>query len=422
MELAVILLMLFLSAFFSGSEIAFVSANRLRAEMHAHRGDRSGRLVRQFLNDPSTILTTTLVGNNVALVIYSTLMAFYLEPAFTFVYAEWLGVRAGVEVLVLGSQTIVASAVVLLFGEIIPKTIMREHADRLVLLLAIPLRITYYLLLPIVVVAGWASNHLVRILRADAVTLTQYLRQDFELLIQETTASGELDLDEEESTLLSNVFTLGTLRVKESMVPRTEIEGLLATASVEEARRRFVDTGFSRIPVFEDNIDHIIGIVFAHDLFQNPTSLEEMIRPVRFVPEAKLSKKLLREFLASGTSIAIAVDEYGGTAGLITREDLLEELFGDIQDEFDVDEEDIQQVRPGIYLVDAAISLDDFAEATGVRLESGAYETLGGYLLERTGRIPKPQETFTYDGCQFTIQRATARRIEVVRVIVEDVS
>lgn len=416
MELAVIVLLLLLSAFFSGSEIAFVSANRLRAEMAARRGGFSGRLVQRFLDTPGMLLTTTLVGNNIALVVYSTLMAFYLEPTFARFFGEVLGQEAGLEASILTAQTIVASVLVLFLGEIIPKTIMREHADRLAPVLALPLRITYYALLPLIWLASGASNVLVRLLRADAASLSQYLRQDLELLIQETTERGELDLDEEESTILSNVFAMSTKRVKESMVPRTDIEAIEWTATLEEVRQRFIETGHSKLPVYEGNIDHIVGVAFAYDFFQQPSSLRDLMRDVRFVPETKASKILLKEFLSTNSSIAIAIDEYGGTAGLITREDLLEELFGDIQDEFDMEDEGLQQVAPGTFLVSGAMPLDTFAEKTDIALPTGEYETLAGYLLERVGRIPEANERFSFDDCHFTIERATAHRIDLVRV------
>jgi len=416
MEWALIIALLLLSAFFSGSEIAFVSANRLRAEMAARRGGLSGRLVQRFLHTPGMLLTTTLVGNNIALVVYSTLMAFYLEPTFTWLFGEVVGQEAGLEASVLGAQTVVASTLVLFFGEIIPKTIMREHADRLVPVLALPLRITYYALLPIIWLAGATSNLLVRLLRADAASLSQYLRQDVEMLIQETTERGELDLDEEESTILSNVFAMSTKRVKESMVPRTEIEAVETTATLEEVRKRFIETGHSKLPVYEGNIDHIVGVVFAYDLFQQPDSLQDLMREVRFVPETKPAKLLLREFLSANASIAIAIDEYGGTSGLITREDLLEELFGDIQDEFDMEASDVQRVGPSVFLVNGTVPLDDLMDETGVELPAGEYETLAGYLLERVGRIPEVRESFTLDGCHFTIERATPHRIDLVRM------
>ena len=330
MELTFIIIALILSAFFSGSEIAFVAANRLRVEVFARRGGMVGRVVSNFLEQPATLLTTTLVGNNLALVIYSTLVALYLEAPLKDFFSQILGLEGGiVGVLALSVQTIIASVVVLIIGEIIPKSILREIANRAVFWLAIPLKVTYYLLLPMILVSRWTATALMKAVKIDSDSFSDFIRRDFELLIEESKRTGELDLDEEESTLVSNVFAMGTIRLKESMVPRTDIFALPENTPLDILQQEFVSTGHSKIPIYRDNIDHIVGIAFAYDLFHDPASLEAMIRPANFVPETKLSKELLQEFLASNTSIAIVIDEYGGTAGLVTSEDLLEEIFGE---------------------------------------------------------------------------------------------
>lgn len=419
MALLVIILMLILSAFFSGSEIAFVAANRLRVEVRARQRGRVGEVVRGFLETPSTFLTTTLVGNNVALVIYSTLMAFYLEPPLHHWFSGFIEAEAAVDISVLIAQTFVAALVVLFFGEILPKSIMRELSNRMVFVLAYPLRVTYYVLLPMVKLAGWTASQFVRLFAADAATFSQFVRRDFEILIQETKESGELDIDEEGSELLENVFALGSIRVKESMVPRTDVVAVEQNTTLEELRQKFISSGLSKLPVYQDNIDHIVGVVFAYDMFQEPESLAAMMRPAKYVPESKLSKDLLQEFLEAGTSIAVVIDEYGGTAGVVTREDLLEELFGDIQDEFDVEDIILRQVNEGVYVVGGRVELDELHERFDLVLPEGEYETVAGYLLERIGSIPTPQEEYTFDGYRFVILQATASRIDLVRIIRE---
>jgi len=421
MELLIIALMLVLSAFFSGSEIAFVAANRLRVEVLARRGGLVGPIVRSFLHDPSLLLTTTLVGNNLALVIYSTVMAFYLDPPLTAFFLNTVGLQNGTtEVVVLSLQTIIASLIVLVIGEILPKSIMREMANRAVFVMALPLRFTYLLLLPFVKTAGWAAALLLRLTRADAETFSQLMRRDFELMIDESKKSGELDLDEDESTLLSNVFSLNTIRVKESMVPRTDVVAVDENTSIEALRQRFIETGHSKLPVYRDNIDRIVGVAFAYDLFHQPTSLAEMMRPAQFVPESKLSKDLLRELLETKTSVAIVIDEYGGTAGLVTTEDLLEELFGDIQDEFDTDGAVLRASGENTYIASGRVDIDELAERFAVILPEGDYETVAGYLLERLGTIPNPKDEFDLDGYRFTILQATANRVDLVRIVRED--
>jgi putative hemolysin len=417
MDLAVILLMLLLSAFFSGSEIAFVVANRLRVEVFAHRAGFVGTVVRDFLHNPSKFLTTTLVGNNIALVVYSTLTAFYLAEPLHHFFTNVLAFHdTGLDVAILATQTVIASFVVLIFGEILPKSLMREMANQAIFVLAVPLRVSYYLLLPMVKVAAWSASVVIRLTGADAESFARFIRRDFEIIIQESKASGELELDEEESELLSNVFALSTIRVKESMVPRTDIIAIEERSSIEDLQRRFIETGHSKLPVYRDNIDHIVGLVFAYDLFSQPESIEQIIRPAHFVPESKRSKDLLRDFLSTSTSIAVVIDEYGGTAGLVTREDLLEELFGDIQDEFDTDLEVLRQTGEDTYIASGRVRTDEVEENFGIELPEGDYETIAGYLLDCLGTIPAQKEAYDLGGYRFQIIKASANRIDLVRI------
>jgi magnesium and cobalt exporter, CNNM family len=406
-----------LSAFFSGTEMAFVTANRLRAEVVARRGGISGPIVQRFLKDPSTLLTTTLVGNNLSLVVYSTLLAVFLDPPLAALYADSLGLSAQVsDILILVTQTIVGSVVVLVFGEIIPKSLMRQVASQAVFWLAVPLRVTYVILLPLIKVAGLAAAILVRFAKGDKETLSQFIRRDFEMMIEESKLSGDLDLDEDETMLLSNVFAMGTIRVRESMVPRTEIAAVEEDASLEVLLAEFVKTGHSKLPVYRQNIDKIVGVAFAYDMFDDPGSLANMMREPTFIPETKLSKTQLRDFLDAKTSIAIVIDEYGGTAGLVTAEDLLEELFGDIQDEFDTDSNIIRKVDDRTLIVSARLELQELTEKAGWVLPEGDYETVAGYLLDRLGRIPAQHDEVEHDGFRFTIMEATANRLELLRV------
>ena len=421
MEVAFILLTLVLSAFFSGSEIAFVTANRLRVEVFARRGGFVGKIVSRFLEDPATLLTTTLVGNNLALVIYSTLVALYLESPLQAFYGGTVGLETGTAgALTLVTQTILASLVVLIFGEIIPKSILREIANRAVFALAIPLRITYFLLFPMILVARWSASGLIKIIKADTSSYTEFMRRDFELLIEEGLRSGELELDAEEGTLLSNVFAMSTIRLKESMVPRTDVIAMDEQTPLRELQQIFVSTGHSKIPIFRENIDNIVGIAFAYDFFNRPKSLEEIIRPATFVPETKLSKELLEEFLETKTSIAIVIDEYGGTAGLVTTEDLLEELFGDIKDEFDMDENMLRILSEVSVIASGRLEIDELAEKSTISLPDGDYETVAGYLLERLGTIPEVRDEFELDGYRFVILQAMANRIDTVRISVQE--
>ncbi len=246
--------------------------------------------------------------------------------------------------------------------------------------------------------------------------MQQFLRRDFELVIRESRETGTLDLDEEESEILSNVFELRTLRVKDSMVPRTDIHAVDESATIEAVRQTFIETGHSRLPVYRGTIDRVVGIVLAHDLFHAPASLAAILRPAHLVPESKPARDLLFDFLRGGTSMAVAVDEYGGTAGVVTIEDLLEELFGDIRDEHDEAAAPIRRIDDATHLVHGRVELDDLAEATGIRLPEGDYDTVAGCLLAHAGHVPAEGEQFAMDGLTITVATATSNRIEAVRI------
>ncbi len=414
MDLLLIFLMLALVAFFSGSEIAFVTASRLRVEVEARRSGQVGVAVMGFLRDPATFLTTTLVGSNLALVLYSTLVAFYLAPPLDRFYRLTVGLDAAVDIAVLVTQTLIASFAVLILGEIFPKSIARETANRAVFLLGLPLRACYFVLMPLIKLAGGASNMLARLFRSDAEDFAQFMRRDFEILLQENRDTEVHGMDEDD--VLSNVLAMGTLRLRELMVPRPDIEAVDQKATLAEVRQRFIDSGHSRLLVYQDSIDHIVGLAFAYDLFSSPPSLEAMLRPAYFVPEQKGVQDLLRDMLALNHSLAIVIDEYGGTAGLVAREDLLEMLFGDIQDEFDAQADLARWAGEHVLIASGRADLDLLADRFGISLTRGDYETLAGYLLDRIGEVPMPKDEFVFDGFRFTILNATANRIELVRL------
>ncbi|MEO0559623.1 MAG: hemolysin family protein [Bacteroidota bacterium] len=415
-----ILLLLAVSAFFSGSEIAFVTANRLKTEVRARRAGWPGRIVQEFLADPTTFLTTTLVGNNVALVLYSMLMSLALESPLTRFYETVVGLASPTG-LVLVTQTILAALIVLLVGEVIPKSLLRQPSGRVLMVLAVPLKLTYWLFIVLIKLAGWTSGLIVKLAGTPSDTFKQFIRRDFELVIRESRETGALDLDEEESEILSNVFELRSLRVKDSMVPRTEIKAIEEGCELDEVRRTFIETGFSRLPVYHESIDNIVGVVLAHDLFHGPDTLSGILRPARVVPESKPARDLLFDFLQGGrkgaSSLAIVVDEYGGTAGIVTLEDLLEELFGDIRDEHDAAAAPIRQLDERTWLVHGRVELDDLESETSIALPEGEYDTVAGYLLDQIGHVPAERAVVDLNGFRFTVLKASPARIEAVRML-----
>ena len=412
MALSIIITTLFLSAFFSGAEIAFVAANRLRVEMRARRSGFLGRAVTFFFKSPARLLTTTLVGNNIALVIFSTIMALALaEPLSRIIDGE------SPQLIV---QTLIAAIIVLLIGEILPKTFMRETATRAVFFLALPLAATYVVLLPLILLVSWTSQLLLRKLGGTSDEFTRFSRRAFEQIIEENVERGSLDLDAEETELLTNVFGLHAKRAKVCMTPRTEMVAISEDTSLEEFRQVCMETGYSKIPVYRENIDTIAGIAFAYDLFDSPQTLQDVVRPARFVPESKPAKELLREFRDSHRSIVIVIDEYGGTAGLITREDLLEELFGDIQDEFDTEDVIMNEVAPRTYRFSGKAEVDEINERFGLDIPSGEFETMAGFILDQVGKIPSEREKMVLGRFRIEILKSSRNRIDLVRLSLAD--
>ena len=421
-ELILIVLTILLSGFFSGSEIAFVTANKLKLEVASRKNNFLSNSIEFFTRKPETFLTTTLVGNNIVNVLYATFMALFLVEPIQHYARVWFDfVPSEVEILLI--QTIIASVVIMLFGEILPKAIFRALADHMIGIISIPLRISYYLFRPLIEIAKGSSNILIRFFVKDAEVVEQYYRrQDVEMIFKELRDSGgSQDNDEDDSEILHNVLELSNKRVKDSMIPRIEIEAVEKDAPIEEVRDVFIQSGHSKLPVFRNSIDDVIGVVFAHDFFHDPKSLNEIIRPVKLVPSSKKSKDLLTEFRQSNMSVAIVLDEYGGTAGMVTIEDLLEEVVGDIQDEYDVEDEIMKKLSENTFVVSGNVEIEELCEKfeeIKLPLEPSEYDTVAGYIINHLGRIPKVNEEVVIEGKKFIISKATPSRIETVKLII----
>lgn len=411
-----------LSGFFSGSEIAFVTANKLKLEVASRKNNLISGSIGFFSKNPDTFLTTTLVGNNIVNVVYATLMALFLVEPITHYSVLWFGIEPSA-FQILAVQTILASLLIMLFGEILPKAIFRAQADIMVNVIALPLRMFYWILRPLIAVANSSSNVLIKWLVPDAEKTEQfYRRQDVELIVKELRESGgSEDIDEDDSEILHNVLELSNMRVKESMIPRIDIEAVDKSTPVEDVLKTMIESGHSKLPVYRDNIDDVIGVIFAHDFFKNPKTLHEIIRPIKLVPSSKKSKDLMQEFRQTNMSVAIVLDEYGGTAGMITIEDLLEEVVGDIQDEYDTDSEVMKRIAPNNYVVSGNVEIDELINAfqeISIPLEPSQYDTVAGYIINHLGRIPKVNEEVLIEPNKFIISKATQSRIETIRLTI----
>ncbi len=420
-EWLLIVFVILLSGFFAGSEIGYVSANRLKLEIRARKNTMRSRALSHFLKDPEAFLSTTLIGNNVVNVLYATLMALFLMQPVSSAYFSLFAVYPS-DFVVLMIQTLIASLIIMLFGEVVPKVVFRINSEGLIFNLAAIYRGLNLLFLPFIRIANGIAGYLIRLFMPESESSVQvYRRQDIEMLLREMGDSEESDIDRDDSELLTNVLQLSNKRVRDSMIPRTDIIAVEKNASLQEALQKFVSSGFSKVPVYDQSIDNVIGVVFAYDLFKKPKNLGEIIRPVKHIPSSQKSKDLLSEFQKLNISLAIVIDEYGGTAGLVTTEDLLEEVVGDIQDEYDMEDMVMKKLSHNTFILSGDVPLQELAErfpTTRLPARSQSYETVAGYIIHETGRIPKVNEEILIENHKFIISKARQSRIETVKLIV----
>ncbi len=399
-ELILLILLLILSGFFSGTEMAYIVSSKLKMEIKARKKNPAAVSAHYFKSHPQTFFSTVLIGNNVVNVALSSLSAVFLSAIF------------GLGEL---SILLISSFLLLLFGELLPKYFASEIADKTLLLTALPLRIFSFMIFPFVKAASTASEKLTQSTSIEADALSHLFdKEEMKELVKESHEAGVVD--KKESDIIEKVIELGEQRAYETMTPRTDIIGVEINQTIKEALTIFIDSGFSKLPVYEDNLDNIKGIILAKDIFKSPQSLKGIIRKVSFMPETKKSFDIMNEFLDKKISIAIVIDEFGGTAGIVTMEDILEELFGEIKDEFDVDEDICRKITANSYIISGKVELDHINEKYELNIEEGDYETIAGYIISKLGRIPEQGETVEIDNFTVLIARAASQKIELVKL------
>jgi putative hemolysin len=401
-ELVILIFLIIISGFFSGSELAYVVSNKIKVEIKARKKNIAAVSALHFINHPQEFFSTILIGNNVVNIAFASISTIFL--------ARELGLNEG-------SILLISTVVLLIFGELLPKYFAREIADRLILLNSIPLRIISIILYPFVKITSSVSS---RLTRATSITEENmnllFSKEDMESLVKESQEAGVVN--KKESDIISRVFELGDQRVYEAMRPRTEIVGVEINQTVNESLEIFIESGYSKLPVFDENLDNIKGVIYTNDFFKFPKDLRSITREVMFVPETKKSFDMLNDFLSKQVSIAVVVDEFGGTAGIVTMEDIIEELFGEIKDEYDIDEEICRKITSGTYLISGKVEIDFINEKYNLQIPYGDYETLGGYITSRLGRIPAQGENLVIDNFNILIVRANQIKIDVVKLIV----
>ncbi len=394
-------ILLLLSAFFSSSEIAFIVGNKIKIEIHARKKNLSALNARYFINNPDQFFSTILISNNAVNIAFASLSSVFLYKLFGLKEFEIL---------------LISTALILLFGELIPKYFGRELADRLVLIVAIPLRVIAIVLYPLVKITSKVSTVLSRTnLKEEEEIQHLFDKEDIQNLIEESSEAGKMD--EEQSDIISKVIDIREQRVYEAMTPRTDIVGIEITSTMNEVMKYFIDSGYSKLPIYDENLDNIKGVVFSKDIFKEPDDLKTVMRDVVFVPETKKSLEMLNEFLDKQFSIAIVVDEFGGTAGMLTVEDLIEELFGEIRDEFDdVEEKTAKKIDANSYLVNGKVEIDYLNEELDFLIPEGDYETIAGYVTFKIGRIPVKGESFKVSNLSVQILKADKTKIDLLKL------
>ena len=408
-----ILICLVLSAFFSGMEIAFMASNKLRIEIDKSNKGITQKLIDLFVSNSGMYITTILVGNNVVMVIYGIFMSDYLDPML-----ENVGISLGLRMVLV---TLISTLIVLVTGEFFPKAVFRLRPNVFLRVFAIPVFLFYILFFPISYFSVWFGGLLLRIFTGRKLTHKEENRAfgkiDLNNLIEEGETGGEENEDEHDIKLFRNALDFSEVKLRECIVPRPDIVALSIDSSLDELRELFVKTGLSRILIYRDSIDNVIGYVHSSALFHHPETVKKAVSKILIVPETMSALRLLNLFTKEQKSVAVVVDEFGITAGMVTIEDIMEEIFGEIEDEHDRLNLKEEQVAPDEYIFSGRLEVDYLNEKYDLNLpENEEYETLAGLILYYNEDIPEEGERFSIEDISFEIVSVKSARIEEVRV------
>lgn len=414
--IGLIITMMF-SAFFSGMEIAFVSSNRLRAEMDREKGGIAQRAIEMFYRHPNNFVSTMLVGNNIALVIYGILFARIFDATLFSSLSDGARVTA---------DTLLSTAVVLFTGEFLPKTIFKSSPNTMLTVFAVPAYICYVVLYPISRFSTQVSRILLRLVGIKMPKETddkEFKKVDLDYLVQSSIDNAKDDDEiEEEVKIFHNALDFPDTKVRDCMVPRTEIIAIdIENCSLDELKRKFIESGHSKIVVYREDIDHIIGYIHSSELFKPIEDISDHIQTMPYVPETMAAQKLMQTFLQQKKSLGVVIDEFGGTSGLVSLEDIVEEIFGDIEDEHDNTKYVAKQLNDNEYIISARLEIEKVNEMFNIELpESDDYMTVGGLILHEYQSFPKLNELVRIGRFEFKIIKNTQTKIELVRLKVDE--
>ena len=417
---SVIFITLLFSAFFSGMEIAFISANRLRLELDKKQSIVYSNLISLYTQNPGQFIATMLVGNNLALVIYGIAFANLLEP--------FLKPLLQSNSLILLAQTLISTLIILATAEYMPKVLFRINPNGILKFFTVPIAFFYFLFYPVTKFTMWISKIVLKIFMNESIKnvneKTVFSRIDLDHFVNEQENSKQNQTSEEidsEVKLFRNALDFSKVKLREVMVPRTEMVALDQNSTIDELHQKFIETGYSRILIYSENIDNIIGFIHSSIMFTNPESIKPNIRKVLIVPETMSASKLLAKFIKQRSSLAIVVDEFGGTSGMVTSEDILEEIFGEIEDEHDTIDLIKKQTAPDEYVLSGRLELDEINEEFNLDFpETENFETLAGFILFNYESIPKINSIISIEHYRFKILKATNTKIELVHLKILD--
>ena len=420
MDFLVIIIVLLFSAFFSGMEIAFITANKLRLELDKKQNIIHSKLISIFTQNPAQFIATMLIGNILALVIFGIAFSKLLnDPLEHYMQGS----------LALLVQILISAIVILVTAEYLPKMLFRINPNGLLKFFTVPIAFFYFLFYPVTLFTMGISKVVLKVFFNEEIENIDeknvFSRFDLDQFVNETEKSSNTSQNKEEIDnevkLFRNALDFSKVRLREIMVPRTEMVILDINSTVEELHQKFIETGYSRILFFDENIDNIVGFIHHSVIFTNPDSIRPNLRKVLIVPETMSASKLLSKFIQQRLSIAIVVDEFGGTAGMVTSEDILEEIFGEIEDEHDTVYLIEKQVAPDEFVISGRVELDELNDKFNLDFpENENYETLAGFILFNYQSIPKINTIINVGRCRFKILKATNTKIELVHLKILD--
>ena len=413
MTLATAFISLLFSAFFSGVEIAFISSNKLQLELDKSKGRFSSKMVAFFSKNESDFITTMLVGNNISLVVYGVVMTQVLSP--------YLKLFSSSDFVLLLMQTIIATFIVLVTAEFLPKAIFRIFPNQILNIFSVPIWVLFIFLRPIAILMLKIASFLLKYVFQQSIADDKQVfgKTDLDDFLSNARSVQGTEDTRVEVQMLQNVLDLSEKRVRECMIPRTEIIAIDILASIDIVKKKFIDTKLSKLLVFKGNIDNIIGYIHSYDLFKNPKNLKSILLPLPFVPESMKAMELLNQFIESNKGLAVVLDEFGGTAGIITIEDVTEEIVGEIVDEHDIDEVVDQQIDDNTFIFSGRSYVEEINRKYNLMLpESNEYETISGFLLDYLEKIPNKDDVIEYKNYNFTIINVNKTTIQKVKLIV----